>query len=190
MSGPWASAVVVLALVVALLAIAMFVLTRRVAGVLTRVEAWLTAPELRPPGLQPGARVQAFSALRQDGRPLRDADLRGDAHIVLFMKSDCVACRALARQLSRSALDGLGIGRRTYVVVRDERERDQLGLDRDLEIVFQDDGVIAWAFRSSATPQAFVVDDGGLVTATGFPNAIDHLADLYHTGALRQLEMA
>lgn len=94
------------------------------------------------------------------------------------MKADCVVCRSLSRQLSRDALDALGIGSTTYVVVGDEGERNALALDPELEIAFQDEGTVSWAFRSSATPQAFVVNGEGIVTATGFPNALKDLREL------------
>jgi hypothetical protein len=178
MSAPWIALVIFLALAVTVLAAAFVILSRRVESVLQRTEAWLAAPRPRPPGLQPGTRVHSFTALRQDGRPLSDLDLRGGMSVMLLMKADCAACRSLSRQLSRHALDELGIGSTTYVVVRDQHEGDALALDPRLEIAFQEDGTVSWAFRSSATPQAFVVDGHGIVAATGFPNSVDDLRAL------------
>lgn len=178
MSGPWIAVVAVLSIVVALLAVGFVALSKRVENVLHRVETWLAAPQLRPPGLQPGSHVHSFSALRQDGQPLTDRHLRGRQSIILFMKADCVVCRSLARRLSRQALDSLGIGSTTWVVVRDARERDAVALDPQLQILFQEDGTVSWAFRSSATPQAFVVNGDGLIAATGFPNDLNDLREL------------
>jgi hypothetical protein len=178
MSAPWIAVVALLSLVVAGLTTAFVVLSRRIESVLARVETWLATPQLRPPGLRPGTRIHSFAALRQNGQPLSDLDLRGKMTAILFVKADCAVCRGLSRELSRHALDEVGIGSTTYVVVRDENERNALALDPELEIAFQEDGTVAWAFRSSATPQAFVVDRDGVVLATGFPNRLDDLRKL------------
>lgn len=182
MSTAWAGVIGALTTCMLALAIAFLVMGRRIAAVLGIVESWLAAPELRPPGLQPGDRIHPFTAMRHDGTPFRDVDLHGTPHLILFMKSDCTACRGLSRQLSRSALDALGAGEMSYVVLRDEHERDLLELDPRLQTVYQADGVMSWAFRSNATPQAFVIDGRGLVTATGFPNAIEHVTALLERG--------
>lgn len=175
MTDPWIAAVALLSVVTAGLAVAYVVLSSRIGAVLTLVEARLASPDLKPPGLQPGEHVQRFSALRQNGVPLTDRDLLGGISVVLFLKADCVVCRALSRQLTTDKLETLGVASGTYVVVRDGEERDALALDPKLEIVFQEDGTVAWAFRSSATPQAFVVDADGVVAASGFPNSLDSL---------------
>jgi peroxiredoxin len=178
MSAPWIVLVILLSVTVMVLAGAFVVLSRRIESVLERAETWLAAPHLRPPGLQPGSRVHSFTALRQHGHPLSDLDLRGRMSVLLFMKADCVVCRSLSRQLTRQALDAIGIGSTTYVVVRDEREGEALALDPQLEIAFQENGTVSWAFRSSATPQAFVVDADGIVAASGFPNSVEDLREL------------
>lgn len=179
MSAAWVAVVVTLSIAVAALTVAFVIHARKVTVVLDRVDAWLARPDVRPPGLQPGSRVLPFTALKQDGRSFSDRDLIGQRSMVLFMKSECVTCRRLAQQLSRRALDALAIGDTTYVVLRDEYERDALALDGALEIAFQADGVVAWAFRSSATPQAFVVNDNGIVTASGFPNTLEQMQALF-----------
>lgn len=175
MSAPAIALLALLCVAVTVLSAAFIVLSRRIESVLTRVETWLAVPPLQAPGLQLGSHIHRFTALRQSGQLLSDLDLRGHVSVVLFMKADCVVCRSLAHQLSRKELDALGIGSTTYVIVRDEHERDALSLDPDLEIVFQEDGIVSWAFRSTATPQAFVVDENGIVAATGFPNSMSHL---------------
>jgi len=185
MSAPWIVLLALLSVSVAALAAAFAVLTRRIESVLERAETWLATPTLRPPGLQPGTLVHAFTALRQNGQPLTDQDLRGRAYVLLFMKTNCTACRSLSRQLSRPALDVLGIGSTTHVVVRDQHERDALALDPALEIAYQANGTVSWAFRSSATPQTFVVDGDGIVVATGFPNSLEDLGELVRQADLK-----
>ena len=175
MSAPTIALLALLCVAVTVLSAAFIMLSRRIEGVLNRVEAWLAVPPLRTPGLQPGSRIHRFTALHQNGQLLSDLDLRGRVNVVLFMKADCAVCRELAHQASRKKLDALGIGSMTYVIVSDERERDALALDPELEIVFQADGVVSWAFRSTATPQAFVIDEHGLVASTGFPNSVSQL---------------
>lgn len=169
---------IVLMVAVGALAAAFLRLSRRIESVLARTEAWLTSPQVRPPGLKPGDHVRSFSAQQHDGRPFSDRDLEGGVSVVLFMKADCVVCRALARDLSPRTLDRLGLGSRTYVVVRDRSERDALALDPGAQVVYQEDGTMSWAFRSSATPQAFVVGSDGVVAASGFPNSAQDLRRL------------
>lgn len=169
--------VAVLFALVAALAVSYIHMARRVVGVLERADAWLSAPQVRPPGLQPGSHVNRFHAIRQTGEPFSELDLAGTRSVVMFMKADCVVCRVLSLALSPGALASIGVDN-TYVVVRDSNDRDALGLDEGLEILFQEDGTISWAFRSSATPQAFVVDEESIVLATGFPNSVEDLRAL------------
>jgi hypothetical protein len=190
MSAPWIVVIVLLSVAVTALAAAFLTLRRRIVDVLERAETWLATPDLRPPGLQPGNPVGAFRAVRQSGEPLSDLDLRRSASLLILMKAECAVCRSLARELTPRALETLGLGPHAYVVVRDERERDALALDSDLQIVFQQDRAVSWAFRSSATPHAFVVNGDGLVAATGFPNSVDDLRDLVRSTVGRPSQAA
>lgn len=179
MTAAWEAVIAILVIAVMTIAVLLMIVLRRIESVLSRVDGWLATPEVRPPGLQPGTRVHPFAAERQDGRPFSDEDLLGTRQMVIFMKADCLACRGLARELTRPALDTIALGDRVHIVVRDAHERDRLGLDPSVDIVFQHDGVLAWAFRSSATPQAFVINEDGVIAAAGFPAGVDNVRELF-----------
>lgn len=178
MSAPWAALVLALAAAVIALSAAFIALSRRIAPVLSRTEAWLATPRVRPPGLGVGARVHSFTALRPDGSSFSEQDLLGRTSVVVFVKADCAICRRLSSKLTRTRLDTLARGVPTYVVVRDRQEQDALALDPNLNLIYQEDGTASWAFRSSATPQAFVLNPEGIVAAVGFPNSLRDLGDL------------
>ena len=182
MSALWSALIVVLLVCVATLSVGYVLLSQRVVAVLSRMEAWLVTPHLRPPGLGAGARVHSFTAVRQDGVTVNEQILLGHPSVVLFVKADCAICRKLSRRLTRRRLDDLTLGGPVYVVVRNEQERDALALDPGLHILFQEDGTVSWAFRSTATPQAFLIDADGIVVAVGFPNSLRDLKQLV-TGA-------
>lgn len=174
----WNVLAVVLAVAVVTLGIGFALLASRMSAVLARTEAWLTSPAVRPPGLQAGSQVHPFTAVLRSGQRVSELDLLGRETIFLFVKAQCGICRRLARSLTHQHLESLDLGARVYVVVRDEEERRALALDPTLDILFQDDGTVAWAFRSSATPQAFLVNPAGVVLGSGFPNTPHDLLEL------------
>lgn len=181
----WNVLVVVLAVAVVTLGIGLAFLASRMSAVLGRTEAWLTSPAVRPPGLQAGSRVHPFTAVLRSGERVSELDLLGRETLFLFVKAQYGICRHLARSLTHQRLEALDLRARVYVVVRDEEERRALALDPTLDILFQDDGTVAWAFRSSATPQAFLVNAAGIVLGSGFPNAPHDLLELENEGSRR-----
>jgi thiol-disulfide isomerase/thioredoxin len=182
MSAAWIAAYGVLAAGLVTLALLFVGLLRRVAYVLEQAEGHLSAvaeagaATSGAGGLAPGSPVPAALATRADGGPFSTTDLHGRESIVLFLTSTCAPCKALARELRRKGRRQLE-GVRLVAVVRDELERDALGLD-GVEIVYQPDFALARAFETSASPHAFAVDPNGTVVARSTPNTVSRLQEL------------
>lgn len=177
MTGLWLIAFLMLWVLVIALA---FV----VLGTLRRLERELeiggtTAGELIPPGGPPlGSPVPPFSARAVDGRVVSERDL-GERACVLFLGWDCQPCAELLRDLvDRTApMVGADLFVAVDVIHGKPAFREQSWLT-----TLVNDGSLARAFESNATPHAFVVDVG-IVRASGTPNTWEALRRLIHEGA-------
>jgi hypothetical protein len=164
----WMLVVVIAAVVVGIL--------RRVIPLLERVGDSSSLPSrLAPLGLPVGSRLPAFHARTLDDERFTADDLLGSNAIVLFLDSNCPACRMLEVDMHRSGMAELST--RLFIVVRDASEALRLtGLEAT--ILLQRDNAVTRAFASNATPHAFAISAEGLVVATETPNTVAGLQRL------------
>lgn len=178
MSLPWIIAFALLTLCVLVTAALVLGTLRRISGVLEQAEVRLRDVTLMggsgPAGLEPGASLPTFRAETLDRDLVTDADLRGAPAVLLFLSSDCPPCRALAHELRRRS----DVGIHLYVVLGRIDEARELRLTGLENILLQGDGQLSQAFKTRATPHAFVFDAAGALVAAGTPNTYDHLRNL------------
>lgn len=147
---------------------------RRAAVILNSVEERLSA-ETPPPGLRSGSHVPFFTAVSADGNSIPARELLQGRVVILFLRQSCFVCRTLAAELSPMRYAQL------VVVLRDSREREVLSIPDDVPVIFQPDGAVAFAFKTGATPHAFLVEDEYVVHAL-FPNSLADLQELEVVG--------
>jgi AhpC/TSA family len=173
----WIVAFGVLATCVLLTSVVLLGTLRRINGVLEQAEARLAdMPATRGPGgLEPGSLLPAFAVQRFRGGVVTDGDLRGSPAVLLFLSSSCPACSALIRDLKR---DAAGIPVPVYIVAKDERDVNSLGLEELANVLIQPNHELAIAFRTSTTPHAFAIDRTGTIIAADTPNRLGQLREL------------
>ncbi|MCZ7590048.1 MAG: hypothetical protein M5U27_14585 [Gaiella sp.] len=174
MSTPWIVAFLALVGLVVLETIVLVGLLRRVSGALEQVEARLATASALPEvaGVTPGSVVPDFSVTDEAGRNVHSSALVSGATIFLLVASDCSACKYLARELEGvgDAVDGMPL----YVLMQNSPASGHTRYGGGT--VLYDAGLeAARAFRSAATPVAFLVDHGGFVLDRTIP---DSLADI------------
>ena len=182
MTTAWTVAFVVLSAVVLLLAIVVVGALRRTTNVLVQAEASLRKKSrgLDFGGLSPGASVPGFYVRDPDDRRVSSSDLfKDDLSLVLFMEAECGPCRELAATLTNGSTrpaEPLAL-----MVVMDEagRKRDY-DLPSFARVLYQEGRTASNAFQSIATPQAFVIERGGIVRDRFVPSSVDQLHTFTH----------
>ena len=183
MSTAWIAVVVALWVVVILLTTAFVGTLRRIANVLEAAEERLRLAPTSGQGLLPGAELPWFEGLRADGTEFSADDIAGSRTMLLFLGGGCPPCRQLAAELSaRDPGETLGLD--LLVVLHDLGESQELALRPSTDVLLQPDGAIADAFQTTATPHAFVIENG-TIAATGHPNTLDSLVRLSRTSRKR-----
>jgi AhpC/TSA family len=172
-SAAWIAVIAALWLLVILVTLAVVGTIRRTAGVLEAAEEQLRHGLSFGGGLPAGSRVPAFEGRLADGSRFEADDLDGST-VLLFLSGGCAPCLQLAAELSEVVGT---FDHELLVVLRDESDAEQLGLDSKLPLLFQPDGSVAQAFQTSATPHAFLLQDG-LIRAVGHPNTLEALNGL------------
>jgi hypothetical protein len=150
---------------------------RRLSPVLARVEILLRDGARSPMGLPVGSSVPAFTVNTESGTRLADEDLANGRWLVLFLSDHCAPCRALAQDLSASER-WLEIPARVAVVVAGPEEGAELAIPADLTLVAKDGRRLVDAFASTATPQAFAVENG-IVVGVNHHDSVDALVALF-----------
>lgn len=175
MSGAWIPAFLALWVVVLLLGLLVLGTLRRIAPLLERAESHLAASSGAAGrlGLEPGTPVPKFEVATVEGASLTDADLRGEASIVLFIRRGCPACARLIDQLKAGEAGKLGI--RLLVVAEEESLAEELASAEAVTAIAQPDRSLATAFQTNATPHAFAVAASGLIAESSFPNSVEQL---------------
>lgn len=177
MTSAWIAAYAALAMLVVLLTVLVLGLIRRSALLIERVEARLAhADDTAIPGLATGEVVPGFSARSVDGELVTNHDLDGSLSIVLFLSASCVACQKLNDDLVSGSAPQ--VGARLIVVTDDPHQARAFAETSHVEVLLRGDGAVARAFESSATPQAFVIDESRRVLASGTPNDWQQLRQL------------
>ena len=179
MTAPWIVVLCLLSACVLLTGLIVLGALRRISSVLEQAEARLrdvpVAASPGPGGLEIGATLPSFQADRLGGDSITDGDLRGSPATILFLSAACPPCATLARDVRRQRNRSEPV----YVVVNDLNDATQLRLTEAQHVLIQRDGQLSEAFKTSATPHAFVFNSAGVLVAVGTPNsgaALDRLA--------------
>lgn len=178
MTGMWIFAFISLAAVVVLLAVVVLGLLRRLEPLMEQSQMLLSASARRLTigGLPPGSTVRPFAAHDVRGAPFTDLDLRGATNVVLFLDDGCAACDRLFQRLETGRVPDV---RAPLLVVTNTVEGGRrLALSDDVTVVVDGDRLVARAFESAVSPQAFVVDGYGRVLASETPTDWDQLASV------------
>lgn len=149
---------------------------RRLIPLIERSQATLSAAarSVAIGGLSPGSRVPPFGVEAVDGGLFTEADLGQAPSIVLFLESRCKACDNFVKDLEQGRVPEVGV--RLVVVSSDRREADKLARSGDVTVVVGEDPSLALAFHSRVSPQDFLVDESGVVMASGTPSEWESLA--------------
>jgi len=174
MSTAWTIGFAVLAFFVFFLGLLELGTLRRVADVLERAEIKPRVDEHPAGGLEPGSPVPAFTGELSGGGRITSEELVGSPYLVVFARSGCAACNTLLREL----LDTVGFGARVLVVVNDFTDAPELVDAAGITVVRQVQRGVARAFKTSATPHAFMVDANGMIAANRITNSLADLRQL------------
>jgi hypothetical protein len=180
MSASWIAAFAALALVVTALAVVVLGLLRRIAPVLERVEAvheggtHVDRDDLIG-GLHIGSRIPLVTALDEHGRE-QTLDSGDQPAVYLIVEPGCAFCETLVEDL-RSSAEVLPV--HIFLICDDDDEGRQFvaGIHAPNVGVFFQNGEVSTAFRTTATPYAFVVENRNVVSR-GHPNRLRSLLDL------------
>lgn len=177
MTTPWIVAFVALAALVILVGLLLLGLLRRITPLLEESQELIGSASRRLTigGLPPGATVPAFAAEEVGGGVFTQDDLRGEPSVVLFLDDGCAACEGLVADLRSGYAPVLGA--RLVVITSSRETAAQMNASARIRVIV-DEGSVAQAFESVVSPQAFVVDEHGLVRTSGTPNAWDELRQL------------
>lgn len=181
MTIPWMVAFAVLASAVVLTLIV-------VLGVLRRAVAALEAPIAHQNiedtsnqvvklygGLEPGARVGPFTALDSQGTVVSSELLLRKPHVFVFLAAGCPPCEQLVDDLAASPQ----LAREASIVLVTRDSADAVGgLPPEIPLLRQTDDSMTSAFQARTFPQAFAVDQRGIVRAVAIANDTLDLVEL------------
>ena len=176
MTWPWVVAFVALASATVLSFLIQLGFLRRATVVLERAEAALGRASAASTGIAPGTVVPKFSVRDRAGRLIDSGELLATPGVYLFLESSCSPCRKLADDFEDGgdALDGVPL----RVVLDDSPAAREFPLPAAVSVLY-DSARTAWtAFQNAATPQAYAVGAGGLVTETVVPASLADLRKL------------
>lgn len=178
MTVAWIVAFVGLSTLTLLTALAVVGTLRRTTAALEQAEVWLRADpgHMDPGGLAPGTPVPEFVARDDAGEPISSAHFHGRESVLVFLSSDCPPCRTFVDDLRQEPPPYTPAN--LLLVVDASAEGEFLVDGIDATVIRQRGREVAEAFRSSATPHAFVIDTSGTVVATGTPNTVASLREL------------
>lgn len=144
---------------------------RRAVDVLERVESQFSAAASSGSvGAPAGSRIAEHEVREVDGDSVRFADLLGTPAIYLFMSAACGPCHTLAAELERRSefVDGAEL---RVVVQGGIASVRRLALPSWVRVLIDDGGQASRAFGRPATPQAFALDESGVVVASLVPSS-------------------
>lgn len=170
MTAPWVAVVVALWVVVILVALVLLGLLRRVDSLLQQSSAGFPYGDPLG-GLAPGASVGEFRAVDASGQQWSHIPVDGPA-IVLLTAPGCAPCNSLMRAL---AADGAPLDIPLIVVTTDEETAKAEPKPAWCYVLYQQEGSVYEALRTTATPHAFAMGQDGRVLESVIPG---HLEDL------------
>ncbi|HEX6700464.1 MAG TPA: hypothetical protein VF101_07005 [Gaiellaceae bacterium] len=165
MSTPWIVAFCVLAGGLALLTVTVIGLMRRVIPILEQLEGQTDAqPGF---GLTVGSVVEPFELYTRRGERIEWDDFVERPTIILLVAAGCQPCRELPSKLHDVDNDIAGVP--FLVVANDAADETARELERRWRVLYEKDDAATHAFKNQATPQAYFVDQSGLVLARAIP---------------------
>ena len=178
MTTPWIVAFVALSGLVVLLGLLVLGTLRQLTPLIERSQEIITsaARSMAIGGLAPGSSAPSFIAEEINGATFTEVDLLREPTIVVFLESGCEACEHLVEDLQHGRVPDLGV--RLVVVSSDLAEARRLARSTEVTVLFDHERSVARAFQSAVSPQAFVVDEHGMVLASGTSNEWDELRRL------------
>lgn len=126
-------------------------------------------------GLAPASLAPRFEGAGTDGSSVSSAELSGERHLLVFVDPGCAACDELVpgiigrtdqRHLPRTLLVSRG---------RPEDHQRSWAVGSRATLVLEPDDEVSEAYAVEVTPTAFVVDEGGVVVASGVVATIGDL---------------
>jgi thiol-disulfide isomerase/thioredoxin len=176
---PWIVAFGVLWGTVLLTVVIVLGLLRRLSGVLERLEAAKNVNDLEL-GAPVMSTVPQFDLFESSGQRISYSEIIRGPTIVLFMSADCPACDVLAKQLVDvgQEVDDLPF----VLVMEDAPAAWSPAMHSRLRVLYQRGEAATNAFANRATPQAYVVDEAGIVLDRRVPGSFADLRAM----ALRQ----
>lgn len=182
MTVAWKIAFVAQSLAIVLLGFLLLGLLRRVMPALEGAAGQIahTSDSLAPLGLQPGSTPEPFTVLDNAGKPATLNDfLARTATLVVFMSHDCAPCVAIASELTRLGPPPENKG--LVVIEPHVAQARPLTLVSWLSSYRDDQSAAVTAFRTNATPHAFLLDAHGVVRRNFIPRSAHDLNDVLHS---------
>ena len=172
MSAPWIAAFAVLWLTVLVLTFTVIGLVRRIGGVLEGVEQRLS-PVVTELGAAVDSTISPFQVADAHGRAVTFEELVTQPTLLLVMSNHCSACLNLATQL-----EGVGesVGGVPFTVVTNAEP--EVPFPATLPVLYDPVGAATTALDNRATPQAYVLDAGGLVLDRRVPGSLADLEEM------------
>lgn len=175
MSGPWTAAFLSLWVLVALMALVMIGLVRRVAALTSAGVASTRNLRFQPQGIEPGRSVPFFSVEdARTGETLASTQFQGSPVVYLLLEADCQPCQKLAQHLESATLR---LASETLIIL-DKRGTFDLVRRARLTFAYQQALSVTELLRTNATPYAFAVDETGVVVDAGVVNSSAELERL------------
>jgi hypothetical protein len=177
MSAPWVGAFVALWILVLLIAFLLLGFLRRMTELLAAVQTRLNDPLFFEglQGLMPGTVLPHFEA-RDERGVLVNSDALELPGILLLVDPGCEPCERLVAEIADSTHAFPGI--QLYLITADSQPGREINLGAGTVTLYQRDGGVSRALRSSLTPQAFGVDRRRVVVGRQIPQSIVDLGQL------------
>ncbi len=175
MTTPWILAFAVLWGTVLFTVLVLLGLLRRVSGVLERLEAVKNVNDLEL-GAPVMSAVQPFDLFDRSGERVPWSEFVRGTTILLFMSSDCPACDLLAEEFVDV---GPNVESVPLIAVMDRStDGTQPALRSSLRVLYERAGAATHAFGNRATPQAYVIDESGVVLDRRVPRSLADLREM------------
>jgi thiol-disulfide isomerase/thioredoxin len=118
--------------------------------------------------------VQPFDLFNGSGERIAWSEFVCGPTLLLFMSGDCAACDLLAEQLVDVDQDVEGVP----LIVLIDSPQDGHALPSGLRVLYQFEQAATHAFANRATPQAYVVDETGVVLDRRVPGSVADLREM------------
>ncbi len=156
----------------------------RQIGVLHQKIDGLGMAGIQPPsprGIPLGARSPAFTLPRVGGGEVSLSDFRGTRILLAFIQPGCGPCKNLLPHLNALALNTEETRAQVVLVSAGEREVNER-LHEEYEIVppigLQRGGEVSQSYNVTGTPFVYVIDESGLIRASGVANTREQLEQM------------